>query len=162
MEIFNELLGLDATKLNATQMAMRAVFVFFASFIYLRIAGVRTFGRKSIFDQSTLLATGSILGRSIVSDSPFMPSMLAVLILVLLHRLFAFISYSSKRARKIITGDPILLYGKGKFITKNLAETQVSSDDVVQSLRVGLHQTELKDISECYLEPSGDISIVKK
>src|SRR4051812_18125565 len=115
MDFIKELFGTDATRLTAAHMASRAVFVFVISFFYMRIAGLRTFGKKSIFDQTTLLTIGAIMGRSIVSDSPFFPSLLAALILVILHRIVAYISFQSKPARIVISGRPIKIIENGSF-----------------------------------------------
>jgi uncharacterized membrane protein YcaP (DUF421 family) len=162
MDILNDLFGLDAVKLTATHMATRAVFVFIVSFFYMRIAGLRTFGKKSIFDQTTLLTIGAIMGRSIVSDSPFFPSMLAALILVLLHRFVAFISFQNKTARTLISGKPLKLIENGHVVSKGLWKAQITKEELMESLRMNGQINDLENVKESYLEPSGEISIIKK
>src|SRR5690349_18327270 len=102
MEIIEQLFGEEGVQPDALNMSLRAIFVFIAAFFFMRIAGLRTFGKKTVFDQITLLIVGSILGRSIVSNSPFLPSMLSVLILVILHRLIAVLNFKFPSFRKFI------------------------------------------------------------
>lgn len=162
MDFIFDLLGINASELTATHMASRAVFVFIASYFFMRIAGRRTFGKKTIFDQITLFIVGALLGKSIVTNSPFLPSMLAVLILVFLHRMVAFITFKSKFARGVFAIEPVQLVRDGELIIKNMNSAQISKDEIMQSLRLNGHTDNLNEIKELYLEPSGDISIIKK
>ena len=67
MNLLNHLLGIGEQELTAIHMSSRAVFVFIAALIFMRVAGLRTFGKKTVFDHLTILTVGAIMGRSIVS-----------------------------------------------------------------------------------------------
>src|SRR5438045_453646 len=101
MTTIDELLGLHADKLKDYQMACRAVVVFFIALAYVRIAGVRTFGKKTVFDQVTALILGSVLGRAIVSTESFTGHLIGCLVIMLLHRLVSWITFKSHAAGRI-------------------------------------------------------------
>ena len=156
-----ELLGTDTKEPDLVNMLSRAVFVFISAIILMRIAGIRTFGKKNITDNMTLFIVGAILGRSIVASSPFLPSMAAVLLIVLLHRLIAFITFTNRNAARWISGAPLLLISEGKLVDKNLRIAQITEDDLIQSLRMAAAIDQIEKVKECYLEPSGNISVIK-
>src|SRR5688572_22575416 len=161
MEFIENILGLHAERLTAYQMAARAFTVFFISLLLIRVAGIRTLGKHSAFDTITALMLGAIMGRAIVTNQPFFESMLAALVLMLLHRLIAWITYKSKVAGSILKGTNILLLKEGKKQVANMAQTHITEEDILEALRRDTHIDSLDKIKEVYLERSGDISIVK-
>ena len=162
MEIINDLLGLHAEKLEAYQMIFRAIIVFFATLVLIRIAGIRTLGKQSAFDTLTSLMLGAIMGRAVVTEQSFFGSILATLVLMLLHRLVAWVTFKSKRAGALIKGGNILLMRAGEKQQKNLAATHITEEDIMEVLRHDLNTTSLDEIKEVYLERSGNISIIKE
>ena len=160
MELINNILGLDVEKLEPYQMASRAVVIFFISLILVRIGGIRTFGKQSIFDTLSTLMLGAILGRCIVADQSFFGSILATLILMLLHRLIALLTYKSKKLGKIFKGENIILMKNGKMLKENLARSQITENDIMDALRREMQINSLDRIKEVHLERSGDISFI--
>jgi uncharacterized membrane protein YcaP (DUF421 family) len=161
MDILNELLGLHEEKLNAMQMCFRALIVFFAALIFIRIAGLRTFGRTSSFDKTTALILGAVLGRSIVSNQSFFGSLAACLLIMLLHRLIAWVGFTSKTAGKIFKGEPLLLYKDGKYVRSNMRRTHITEDDITEAIHLLPNLDKMSEVKEAYLERSGEISIIK-
>jgi len=158
----DNLLGLHAEKLEAYQMAVRAVIIFFTALILVRIAGIRTLGKQSAFDTLTSLMLGAIMGRAIVTDQSFFGSILATLVLMLLHRMVAWLTFKSKKMGSILKGRNILLMRDGARHQKNLAHTHITEEDILEVLRRDVNITSLDKIKEVYLERSGDISIIKE
>jgi uncharacterized membrane protein YcaP (DUF421 family) len=120
--------GLHAEKLEAYQMAVRAVIIFFTALILIRIAGIRTLGKQSAFDTLTSLMLGAIMGRAIVTDQSFFGSILATLVLMLLHRMVAWLTFKSKKMGSILKGRNILLMRDGERHQKNLAHTHITEE----------------------------------
>jgi uncharacterized membrane protein YcaP (DUF421 family) len=162
MDFFNNLLGLDVENLEAYQMAARAVIIFFISLLFVRIAGIRTLGKQTAFDTLTALMLGSIMGRSVVVAQSFFGSVLAVLVIMILHRLAAWITFKSKKAGKIIKGEKLLLIKNGMKQNKNLRKSHITEEDILEALRYESHMNSLDKITEVYLERSGEISVIKK
>src|SRR4051812_12494943 len=115
METIDTIFGLHAEKLETYQMIARGIVVFFAALIFVRVSGIRTLGKQNAFDHLTALILGSIMGRGIVAASqPFFGSLLATLVIMLLHRLIAWITFKSKKTGSILKGEPLLLVKSGK------------------------------------------------
>ena len=71
--------------LDALQMSCRAVVIFVIALLLLRIAGIRTIGKKSAFDQVIIIMLGAILSRPVVGASAFLPAVISSLTFVLVQ-----------------------------------------------------------------------------
>lgn len=162
MEFLDNLLGLNAEVLSGGQMVARATIIFFISLILIRISGIRTLGKQSAFDTLTTLILGSILGRVIVANQPFFGTLLAALMVMLLHRLLAWMAFRYRKADVIINGETLLLMKNGKKQTKNLSKCHITDEDIMEALRRDVNINSIDQIKAVYLERSGDISIVKE
>src|ERR1700716_2149739 len=103
-------LGLHVKELQFYQMALRSIIVFVVALAFIRVSGMRTFGTQSAFDVVVSITLGGILSRCITGHYPLIPSLGAAGLLVLLHRLAAFLTYRSRTVSRLIEGDSILLY----------------------------------------------------
>jgi uncharacterized membrane protein YcaP (DUF421 family) len=148
--------------LNFVQMGFRAAVIFFIALILVRIAGRRTFGLHAPLDNIVVLLLGAILARPIVGASPFLETIFAALILVMLHRLFALIAVNSPALGRLLKGSKTILYRDGQFIEGNMNYVGVSEDDIYEELRFELKQDSLDNIATVYMEKTGTISFVEK
>jgi uncharacterized membrane protein YcaP (DUF421 family) len=162
MELINNILGLNIEKLEPYQMASRAVVIFFISLLFIRISGIRTLGKQTAFDTLTSLMMGAILGRAIVTNQSFFGSILATLVLMLLHRFIAWVTFRNKKVGVILKGKKILLMKNGRFYHKNLAKTHITEEDILECLRKDINIESMSSIKEINLERSGDLSYVKE
>jgi uncharacterized membrane protein YcaP (DUF421 family) len=159
---FNEILGLNASELNEYQMVARAFVIFFVSLIFIRVSGLRTFGKYTTFDNITSIMLGAIMGRAIVTNQSLLGSFLATLLIMLLHRILAWISFKSKEAGKIIKNEKIILMKDGRKNLENMSKVHISDEDILEAARQDANISSMKEIKEAHLERSGYISIVKK
>jgi uncharacterized membrane protein YcaP (DUF421 family) len=162
LEVFNDIFGIDESKLTAFQMGFRAILVFFIALFYISIAGLRTFGKKSSFDQITVLIIGALLAKSIIGNESFYGILFAALLIMLLHRLVAWICTKNKKIEHFMKGDPLLLLKDGKPVFKNLKSAHITELDLMETIRQVIHDDEIKKVKEAYLESSGEISIIKE
>jgi len=163
MEFLNNLLGLQTDRLTAMQMATRAVIVFFAAIIYIRVAGIKTFGKKNIIDQITTLVLGTLLGNAIFTGTaPFFPILGAALIIMLLRRLFSWITFKSDLLGRFFKGEALPLIKHGQLLKNNLKTVYISDKDLIESLHLETELNDLNEIQDSYLERSGHISFIKK
>jgi uncharacterized membrane protein YcaP (DUF421 family) len=160
--MMNELLGLDAEKLVWYQMGIRAFVIYILSFFYIKIAGIRTFSNITSFDRVTGLIMGAILGRAIVTNQPFGGTLIACLVIVLLHRLTAIVSFANDRAEGFLKGKRTLLYSNGKINSGNSKKAQITADDIKEAVHAELNEPDMKSADKIFLEKSGKISVLKK
>ncbi|MBS1626097.1 MAG: DUF421 domain-containing protein [Bacteroidetes bacterium] len=162
MSAVDLIFGIGAEQLTTEQMLARALVVFFAGWVLIRFAGVRTLGRVTAFDQLTLLIIGSILGRSVISGQNFFGCLAASLLITLLQRIMSWLMYRSKAVGKVFKGRPIPLMRHGRMDERNMARTLVTNEDIDEALHTHLQREDIEGVQDIYLERSGHISFIKK
>jgi len=161
MDLLSTLFG-HGKDLNSLQMICRAIVTFCLTLAFLRIAGVRTFGKKSAFDNVIIIMLGSIFSRVVVGASPFIPTTLACLAFVLVHSLLGWLAFHSDTIGRWIKGEKSLLYSNGTEQEKNMRTARISRKDLLEAVRKELHHTDLQQVAEIYIERSGELSVIKK
>lgn len=148
--------------LDTLQMIARAIAAFFLTLALIRIAGIRTFGKKTAFDNVVAIMLGSIFSRVVVGASPFVPTTLACLAFVLVHRFLAWISLYSDLIGRWIKGEALSLYANGRLNERNMRVARISDKDLRESVRQRINEDTLENVKEIVQERNGDISVVKK
>lgn len=148
--------------LNVLQMCCRAFFIFFITLVLLRISGRRTFGKHTAFDNTLAIILGAVLSRAVVGASPFIPTVIASLLLVALHRALAWLSIKNAAISKMLKGDNIPLYKNGKIEKENLGRSLMSEKDLMADLRLKAGSETLEDAEQIYMETTGEVSVIKK
>lgn len=161
MDLIYDIFG-EGKELQFHQMCARAAVIFLASIVLIRISGRRSFSMKSSFDSVIVILLGAVLSRAVVGASPFFPIIGASLTLVLLHRLFGWISSHNKTFKRLNEGKKIVLYSDGNLYTENLKKCLIDYEDILEQLRIQVHQSDLHGIDTIYMEAGGKISVVKK
>jgi uncharacterized membrane protein YcaP (DUF421 family) len=152
----------EGRDLNALQMTLRAVVVFFIALVLIRISGRRSFGNRSPFDYVIAILLGATLSRAIVGASPFVGTVAASLALVVLHRLLAWACIRSLRLERLVVGDEREVYSNGQFDERELHAALLSRTDVYQSVRQTLGARDLDDVDAAILERNGQVSVIRK
>jgi len=150
------------TDLTIWQMTARAIVVFVITLILLRISGRRSFGLHTPLDNIITIMLGAVMSRAIVGASDFMPVIASSLVLVLIHRFFAWLAVHHPRFSKLMTGEKMLLFKDGDFIEHNMDRAQIGKEDILQELRKSAFTEDLQTIEKIYIERNGEINSVKK
>jgi uncharacterized membrane protein YcaP (DUF421 family) len=149
-------------QLTILQMGTRAFLIFIAALILIRLAGIRAFGMKSAYDNIIILLLGAILSRAVYSNDPIPGILLACLVIVLMHRLFAILCVYSDAFGKLVKGDRTLLLHNGKAIRENMRASLISHKDLDEGIRMSVHMESHENVEAAYLERNGHISAIKK
>lgn len=150
------------SDLNILQMTLRAIVVFFLALIMIRTTGMRVFGIKSAFDTCIIIILGAVLSRAIVGASPFIPTIVASVALMIVHKVLAMWSVNNQFISHLIKGTHIQLYKDGILNEKNMKKCSLSYGDIMEEVRMEINQTTMTNISEIYMERTGKISVIKK
>ncbi|GAA4444780.1 DUF421 domain-containing protein [Pontibacter saemangeumensis] len=162
-DVFNTVFGIHDQTLTWWQMSARAIGVFFAALLIIRIGSHRIFGKNTAFDIILGIIYGSVLSRAITGNAPFWPTLAAALTLVLLHKALAVLAYHTNFGfGNFIKGRPQLLVKNGKLQEEALRANSVTKNDLLEALRSTGAVKDLDLIDEAYLERSGNISIILK
>ncbi len=155
-----EFLGLN--NIIDIPLFLRGIIITLYAMFLFRANSSRLFGDHSAFDFIISIILGAILGEAIVNNIPLIPSMIVCALIVLLHKLLAYISYKSHRFGKYIKGEKVLIYKNNKYVKNNLQCCRITENDVLQSLRMQWGIGNIKDVKEATLERNGQISFIMK
>ena len=161
MEWIHTLFG-TGRDLNSLQMVCRAIVSFLLTLVLIRIAGIRTFGKRSAFDNVIVIMLGSIFSRVVVGASPFVPTSLACFAFVGVHWLLGYIAVRNDFVGRLVKGEKASLYVEGKPNQPNMRKAMVSEKDLEESVRLRLNSEDLAQVQEIIIERSGDISVIRK
>ena len=157
------LLGLDLEPKDLTflQISLRGIIVFLATLIMIRLGHKRSLARKTAFDAVLIVILASVLSRAINGSAAFFATLGGGLVLVLLHRLLAFIAYHSHRFGCLIKGLPEVIIEDGDFVLDTMRRNHISTHDVEEDMRLSLRDDDVSKVKKGRVERSGDISFIK-
>ena len=161
MSEFYQFIG-EGKELNTLQMAIRAFIIFLIALAFIRFSGRRTFGMLSPFDNVISILLGAILSRAVIGASPFLPTVIAAFVIVVLHRLFAWISLYNDVFGSLIKGNAKIIYKDGEIIRNNMKRFYITDKDLLEGIRLQGNVESLDEIKSAYIERDGKISIIKK
>ncbi|HEX6519744.1 MAG TPA: enoyl-CoA hydratase-related protein [Streptosporangiaceae bacterium] len=151
-----QLIG-DASGLG--WVAVKAVLLFAVAVIGLRLGERRTLAHLSAFDFAVAVAIGAIIGRgATASDTSFASSAVALITLLVAHRLIA-IGRRHSRVARLIDHAPRVLAVDGELQERELARAGLTDEDVYALLRehgVG----DLGQVRYLLYEPRGSVTVV--
>ncbi|MCJ8211284.1 DUF421 domain-containing protein [Mucilaginibacter sp. RS28] len=152
----------EGKDLNVLQMCSRAFVVFFIALLLVRISGRRTFGKRTAFDNTLAIILGAVLSRAIVGASPFVPTIVASSLLVVIHRGLGLISINNNTISKLLKGTQITLFEDGLINKHNLNRSLLSEKDLMADVRAKAGTNNLSEIDQIYMETNGEVTVIKK
>lgn len=133
---------------------------FFVLFILDKLMGNRQLSQMSFFDYVVGITIGSIAAEMATDlESDWYHAIIAMAVYAIIEIVLSFISRKSKKARKILNGEPILLINKGGIIAKNLQKARITREDLLSEARVQGY-FDIKEIAYAIMEDSGNISFL--
>jgi uncharacterized membrane protein YcaP (DUF421 family) len=155
-------LGAEPRDLTFVQVSLRGVVVFLVTLITVRLGHKRSLSRKTPFDAVLLVILASVLSRAINGSAAFFATLGGGVVLVLLHRVFAFLTFYSHRFGILVKGRPDVIVRDGECDMAMMWRNHVSTHDLDEDMRLSAHTDDLSDIRIARVERSGDISFIKK
>src|SRR5205809_6143427 len=135
LEIF---LGLSVEPKDLTfiQISLRAIIVILVTLIIMRLGHKRSLSRKTPFDAVLLVILAAVLSRAINGSAAFFATLGGGVVLVVLHRLFAFLAFYSHGFGILVKGRPDVIVRDGQSDLDVMLRNQVYSHDHDEYIRL--------------------------
>ena len=153
--------GIEAAHLTVLQVALRALVIFFATLIIVRLADKRFFAKKTAFDFILAIILASLMARAINGSEQLGPTIAAGLLLALLHRGLGLLAFKWPRFAGWIKGHSQTLIEDGHIRHDVLRRHHFGEDDLEEQLRLA-GVIDPAEVKHARLERSGEVSVIKK
>jgi uncharacterized membrane protein YcaP (DUF421 family) len=155
-------LGVEPQDLSFFQVSLRGIIIFLATLITVRLGHKRSLAQRTPFDAVLLVILASVLSRAINGSAAFFPTIGGGVVLVLVHRIFAYLAYYSHGFGILVKGQPDVIVRDGKCDRNMMLRNHVSLHDLDEDMHLNGHIEELSEVRLARVERSGDISVIKK
>jgi uncharacterized membrane protein YcaP (DUF421 family) len=138
------------------------VLAYVALVIFLRIAGNRTLSKMNAFDLVVTVALGSTLATVLLTKSVALADgVVAFALLVGLQYVVTWTSVRVRWVRRLVTGEPSLLFYQGQMLDRAMRKARMTQDEVESAIRAaGI--ASLEDVEAVVLETDGTASVVQR
>lgn len=156
-----DLLGLKLQphELGYLQIVLRALIVFVASLVIVRLGAKRFLGRKTAFDFILAFILGSMLSRAINGSAPFFQTLVAGLAVVVFHRWLAWLSFRFHVFGRLVKGTDDTVIADGELQRDAMKRNYFTDRDLMEDLRLKSHESP-SEVKEARIERSGDLSVI--
>ena len=143
-------------------LAIRALVLYAFVFILTRVVGRRELSSLQPFDLILLIVLGDSIQQGLTQDDySVIGAVIAVATIATLQVGTSYLSFRSKRARRVLEGLPIVLIERGGVVERNLRRERMSLDDVAEEMRAQ-QIASVDEVEWGILESNGTISFIKK
>jgi uncharacterized membrane protein YcaP (DUF421 family) len=141
---------------------LRAVFLYAFLIFLMRVIGRRELSSLGAVDLVLLIVLGDAIQQGLTQDDYSVTgAVIAISTIATMQVLSSYVSFRSRRARRVLTGDPLVVIQDGKLIENVLRRERLNEDDVAEEMR--LQQIgSFDEVAWGILESNGQISFVKK
>ena len=152
--------GEDVEPWDIVQTVLRTILVYVITLALVRLGSKRLLGKHSAFDAVVGIMLGSIMSRAINGSAPLLLTIMAGVVLLGVHWLFAMLAYRTRWFGPIIKGKRILLIKDGKPQRRGMREAGLTTHDLREAMRLQRGHTEPARFRRAYLERDGKISFI--
>ncbi|RRN77557.1 DUF421 domain-containing protein [Pseudoxanthomonas sp. SGD-10] len=138
-----------------------SVIAYITLFIFIRISGKRTLAKLNAFDFVVTVTLGSTLSSMILAKTTLTEGMVALLVIIILQFLLAWLAKRSEKMEQIINSEPTLLFYEGKFLEKAMTKAVVTEEEIYAEVRK-FRIERMEDVKAVVMELNGEITVVKK
>lgn len=140
----------------------RAVFLYLFVIFVMRVIGRRELSSMTPFDLVLLIVLGDAIQQGLTQDDYSVTgAVIAVAAIATMQVLTSYLSFRSKRVRKVMEGDPLVIVDRGEVVRDNLVRERMTVDEVAEEARQQ-QISSLDEVEWAILESNGQISFIKK
>lgn len=140
---------------------LRASVMFAILFGLLRLMGKRELGQMTPFELVMLVVVGDLIQQGIThNDFSLTGATLAIATFAFWTSVLGWVTYLSRRAARLIDGEPRVLVRNGELIDANLRRDRMTRAEVESEMRLaGIPR--LDNVAWAILETEGKISFIR-
>jgi uncharacterized membrane protein YcaP (DUF421 family) len=128
--------------------------------VSLRLSGKRTLAKLNAFDLIVTVALGSTLASILLSEGVALAEgVTALLLLILLQYVVAFLSVRSRRFAQLVRSEPTLLVRDGSLCRQAMRRERVTEEELKTVLRTN-GERHFEAVSAIILESDGSFSVI--
>lgn len=144
------------------EFVLRAVVVYVAVLVMVRLSGKRTVGQFTPFDLIVVVLLGTAVQNSLIGkDTSLLGGLLLAATLIGLNWLVGMVTSRFHRIEKIVEGEPVVLARNGHVFEHVLRRQLISQEDFQLALRMN-SVNDISDVDIALLETNGQISVVER
>lgn len=148
--------------MNQLELFLRIAIGFIVLFLMARWAGRKEISQMTFFNLVSAIAFGSIGAALVVNPSvSIINGVIALLGWAAFTILTDQIHIKSKKARKLLMGDPVIVIKKGEIMEDALRQTRLDTDSLKAMLREKSIFS-MSDVDYAIFETDGKLSVLKK
>ena len=145
-----------------TIVMIRTAILYLIIIFALRIMGKRQLGELQPSELVTTILISNIATLPIEdTEIPMAVGIVPIFTLMCFEVFTSFLVLKSKRARQIITGNPVIVIRDGKIQQKELERLRLNIDDIMTQLRTQ-DVFDIEEVSFAIVETTGTLSVYKK
>jgi uncharacterized membrane protein YcaP (DUF421 family) len=142
--------------------ALRAVFLYAFVVFLVRIMGRRELSSLSAVDLVLLVVLGDAIQQGLTQDDYSVTgAVIAISTIAAVQVFSSYLSFRSRRVRRVLEGEPIVIVQDGKLIDRNMHRERLTLDEVIEQMRrqqIG----SVDDVAWGILESDGNMSFISK
>ena len=141
---------------------LRTVVVFGFLLVLTRVIGRRELSSLEPFDLILLIILGDAIQQGLTQDDYSVTgAVIVVSTIAALQVGTSYLSFRSRRARRVLEGEPIVIVQDGKLIERNLKRERLTEDEVAEEMRAQ-QIASVEDVEWGILETNGTMSFIPK
>jgi uncharacterized membrane protein YcaP (DUF421 family) len=142
--------------------ALRALFLYAFVVLLMRVIGRRELSSLSAVDLVLLIVLGDAIQQGLTQDDYSVTgAVIAISTIAALQVGSSYLSFRSRRARRILEGEPVVIVQAGKLIERNMKRERLTEDEVAEEMRAQ-QIASVEDVEWGILESNGTISFIPK
>jgi uncharacterized membrane protein YcaP (DUF421 family) len=142
--------------------ALRAAFLYAFVVILMRVMGRRELSSLSPLDLVLLIVLGDAIQQGMTQDDYSVTgAVIAVSTIAGVQVGISYLSFRSRRARRVLEGEPVIIIEDGKLIERNLRRERLTEDEIAEKMRMQ-QIASVEDVEWGILESSGNMSFIPK
>ena len=143
-------------------LALRAIFLYAFVVFVMRVTGRRELSTLSAVDLVLLIILGDAIQQGLTQDDYSVTgAVIVVSTFAALQVGASYLSFRSRRVRRVLEGEPIVIVQDGKLIERNLKRERLTEGEVAEEMRAQ-QIASVEDVEWGILETNGTMSFIPK